>query len=120
MYHINIDVGLDQVIDHWRPKIIAEFNGQQIKLAKFKGEFVWHRHDDTDEVFLVWRGRFRMEYRDRSVELGPGDLVTVPRGVEHRPVAGEEVEVILLEARETSNTGNVIDAELTAPPSERL
>lgn len=93
--------------EHWSPRIVAELNGQQVKLAKFQGEFVWHHHDHEDELFLVHRGRFRMEFRDRVVELAAGDLIVVPRGVEHRPVADEEVEVILFEPAGTLNTGNV-------------
>jgi len=79
--------------EHWSPRIVAELNGQQVKVVKFRGEFVWHHHDHEDELFLVHRGRFRMEFRDRSVDLGPGEMIVVPRGVEHRPVADEEVEV---------------------------
>ena len=93
--------------DHWSPKVVAELNGQQVKLAKFQGEFVWHHHDDEDELFLVHRGSFRMEFRDRVVELRAGDFIVVPRGVEHRPVADEEVEVLLFEPAGTLNTGNV-------------
>ena len=99
-----------QFSDHWSPKIVAELNGQQVKLARFAGAFVWHAHEHEDELFLVHRGRFRMEFRDRTVELGPGDLIVVPRGVEHRPVADEEVEVVLFEPATTLNTGNVRDA----------
>ncbi|MCW5769609.1 MAG: cupin domain-containing protein [Phycisphaeraceae bacterium] len=82
-------------------------NGQHVKLVKFKGEFVWHHHEHEDEMFLVHRGRFVMEFRDRRVEVGAGQFVVVPRGVEHRPVAAEEVEVILFEPATTLNTGNV-------------
>jgi mannose-6-phosphate isomerase-like protein (cupin superfamily) len=99
---------------------VAELNGQAVKLVKFQGEFVWHHHDEEDELFLVWRGRFRMEFRDRTVELGPGEALVVPRGVEHRPVADEEVEVLLFEPAATRNTGNVVDERLTAPPMQRL
>jgi mannose-6-phosphate isomerase-like protein (cupin superfamily) len=106
--------------EHWRPKVVGELNGQEVKLAKFRGSFVWHRHDAEDEMFLVWRGRFRLEFRDRVEEMGPGDFVIVPRGVEHRPVAEEEVEVILFEPAATRNTGNVVDATLTAPNEVRL
>ena len=120
MEKINLATELARVDEHWRPKVVGEFNGQEMKVVKFKGEFVWHHHEETDEVFVVWRGAFRMEYRDRLVQLGPGDLVVVPRGVEHRPVADEEVEVLLLEARDTRNTGNVVDERLTAPPGQRL
>ncbi len=91
---------------HWDPKIIAELNGQHVKLAKIKGEFVWHHHEHEDELFLVVRGRFRMEFRDRAVELREGELLVVPRGVEHRPVADEECSILLFEPAGTVNTGN--------------
>lgn len=116
----SLDAGFARIDEHWRPKIVAELNGQAVKLVKLRGEFVWHHHDDEDELFLVWRGRFRMELRDRTVELGPGDALVVPRGVEHRPVADEEVEVLLFEPAATRNTGNVTDERLTAPPMERM
>ena len=93
--------------DHWSPKIVAELNGQHVKLAKLHGEFVWHHHEHEDELFLVHRGRLRMEFRDRVVDLGPGDMLVVPRGVEHRPVAEGEVEVLLFEPPGTLNTGHV-------------
>ena len=107
------------ISDHWRPRVVAELNGQQMKLVKFAGEFVWHHHDDEDELFFVHRGRFRMEFRDRVVELRAGDMLVVPRGVEHRPVADEEVEVVLFEPAGTLNTGNVRDAR-TVEALERL
>jgi len=97
--------------DRWSPKVVAELNGQQVKLVKLQGPFVWHHHADEDELFLVHRGRLRIELRGREpVELGPGDFLVVPRGVEHRPVADEEVEVVLFEPASTVNTGNVRDA----------
>jgi mannose-6-phosphate isomerase-like protein (cupin superfamily) len=105
--------------DHWQPRIVAELNGQHVKLAKFRGEFVWHHHEHEDELFLVHRGRFRMEFRDRVVELGAGDFLVVPRGVEHRPVADEEVEVVLFEPATTLNTGNVRN-ERTLDSLDRL
>jgi mannose-6-phosphate isomerase-like protein (cupin superfamily) len=105
--------------DHWHPRVVAELNGQQVKLTKFRGEFVWHHHDDADELFLVHRGSFRMEFRDRVVELRAGDMIVVPRGVEHRPVADEEVEILLFEPAGTLNTGNVRDARTVDAP-ERL
>src|SRR3954470_4305588 len=108
-----------QFSEHWSPKIVGELNGQQVKLAKFKGAFVWHHHDEEDELFLVHRGHFRMELRDGVVELGPGDFLVVPRGVEHRPVADEEVEVVLFEPATTLNTGNVRD-ERTRERLERI
>jgi len=103
--------------EHWSPKIVGELNGQHVKLSKFKGAFIWHHHDDEDELFLVHRGRFRMEFRDRTVELGPGDFLIVPRGVEHRPVSDEEVEVVLFEPAGTLNTGNVTNARTVANPA---
>jgi mannose-6-phosphate isomerase-like protein (cupin superfamily) len=103
--------------DHWSPRIVAELNGQHVKLVKFRGEFVWHHHEDEDELFLVHRGRFRMEFRERVVELGPGEMIVVPRGVEHRPVADEEVEVVLFEPAGTLNTGNVLDERTVREPA---
>ena len=106
--------------DPWSPKVVGELNGQMVKLVRFQGEFVWHKHDHEDEMFLVIAGAFRMELRDGNIELTPGQFLIVPRGVEHRPVAEEEVEVILFEPAPTRNTGNVVDATLTAPNGERL
>ena len=103
--------------EHWRPRIVAELNGQHVKLVKFRGAFVWHHHEHEDELFLVHRGRFRMEFRDRAVDLGPGEMVVVPRGVEHRPVADEEVEVMLFEPAGTLNTGNVVDERTVREPA---
>lgn len=105
--------------DHWSPKVVGELNGQQVKLVKFQGAFTWHRHEQEDELFLVHRGTFRMEFRDRSVSLEAGDFLIVPRGVEHRPVADEEVEVLLFEPASTLNTGNVREARTVDEP-ERL
>jgi len=107
MRKVNLDEKFAAFDEHWSPKIIGELNGQQVKLAKFQGPFVWHHHENEDELFLVHRGHFRLELRDRVLELGPGELVIVPRGVEHRPVADEEVEVLLFEPATTLNTGNV-------------
>lgn len=115
MDKVSLDAGFRQIREHWRPKIAGELNGQAVKLVKFQGEFVWHHHDHEDELFLVWKGEFRMEFRDRAVDLKAGDFLIVPRGVEHRPVAEREVEVILFEPTETKNTGNVVDEKLTAP-----
>ena len=105
--------------DHWSPKVVGELNGQQVKLVKFQGEFVWHHHDHEDELFLVVKGRFRMEFRDRQVWLEEGEFLIVPRGVEHRPVAEEEVHVLLFEPASTLNTGNVRD-ERTVERPERI
>ena len=105
--------------DRWSPKVVAELNGQQVKLAKLEGSFIWHKHDDEDELFLVHRGRLRLEFRDRVVELSAGEFLIVPRGVEHRPVADEEVEVVLFEPAGTLNTGNLRN-ERTVEELERL
>jgi mannose-6-phosphate isomerase-like protein (cupin superfamily) len=103
--------------EHWSPRIVGELNGQHVKVVKFVGEFVWHHHDHEDEMFLVHRGRFRMELRDRAIELETGDFLIVPRGVEHRPVADEEVEVVLFEPAGTLNTGNVQSERTVAEPA---
>jgi len=105
--------------DHWQPKIVGDLNGQQVKLVKFLGPFMWHHHDAEDELFLVVKGRFRMELRDGNVELAEGDFLIVPRGVEHRPVADEEVHVLLFEPATTLNTGNVRN-ERTVETLERM
>lgn len=112
---VNLNQKFSLFSDHWRPKVVAKLNGQEVKLVKFKGEFVWHHHDEQDELFLVWKGRFRVEFRDRTVVLNKGEFLVVPRGIEHRTVADEEVEVIIFEPAETRNTGNVADDRLTAP-----
>lgn len=101
--------------ERWRPKVIAAANGQEVKLVKVQGEFPWHHHDDADEFFLVWRGAFRVEFRDRVVDLGPGECIVVPRGIEHRTCADQEAEILVFEPAETLNTGNVRDATFTAP-----
>ena len=119
MDKVNLTAKFASFTEHWRPKIVGELNGQEVKVVKFKGEFVWHHHENEDEMFLVWRGQFRVEFRDRSVELGPGEFLIVPRGVEHRTVAEEEVEVILFEPAATRNTGNVVDQIYTAPANVR-
>jgi mannose-6-phosphate isomerase-like protein (cupin superfamily) len=106
--------------EHWRPKIVGELNGQEVKVVKFKGEFLWHHHEEADEMFLVWRGRMRVELRDRKVELAPGEFLIVPRGIEHRTTAEEETEVVLFEPSATRNTGEVTDAKLTAPSGVRI
>ena len=103
--------------EHWSPRIVGELNGQHVKIVKFVGEFVWHHHDHEDEMFLVHRGRFRMELRDREIELEEGDFLIVPRGVEHRPVADQEVEVILFEPAGTLNTGNIQSERTVAKPA---
>jgi mannose-6-phosphate isomerase-like protein (cupin superfamily) len=115
MERISLDDKFARFSDHWRPKVAAALNGQEVKLVKVQGVFPWHRHEEADEMFLVWRGRFRVEFRDRVVEMGPGELVVVPRGVEHRTAADSEAEVLIFEPAETRNTGNVLDDRFTAP-----
>ena len=119
MEKVNIRQKLSRFHDYWSPRIVGELNGQQVKLVKFQGEFVWHHHENEDELFLVVRGRFRMDFRDRQVWLEEGELLIVPRGVEHRPVAPEEVHVLLFEPASTLNTGNVTD-ELTVREPDRI
>ena len=108
------------ISEHWRPKIVGELNGQEVKLVKFQGEFPWHHHETEDELFMAVKGSFRLEFRDRTVELAPGEFVVVPHGVEHRPVADEEVEVLLFEPAQVRNTGNVVDEVFTATELERI
>jgi mannose-6-phosphate isomerase-like protein (cupin superfamily) len=105
--------------EHWSPRIVAELNGQHVKLVKLRGEFVWHHHESEDELFLVLAGRLQMQLRDRTIELLPGEMLVVPRGVEHRPVAEEEAHVLLFEPASTLNTGNVRN-ERTVAALERL
>ena len=104
---VGLAAKLAAVDEPWQPKIVAELNDSYVKVVKFDGEFVWHHHDDEDELFLVVKGRFRMEFRDRHVWLEEGEFLVVPRGVEHRPVADEEAYVLLFEPASTLNTGNV-------------
>jgi mannose-6-phosphate isomerase-like protein (cupin superfamily) len=106
--------------EYWSPKIAGELNGQQVKLVKFRGPFVWHHHEHEDELFLVVRGSFIMEFRDRNVELNEGEFLIVPRGVEHRPNAPEEVEVLLFEPASTLNTGNEEGHEFTKKVLEKI
>ncbi|MEO7308843.1 MAG: cupin domain-containing protein [Chitinophagaceae bacterium] len=112
MNKVNIKEKLSLFEDHWNPRIVGALNGQLVKLVKFQGEFVWHKHDAEDEMFYVVKGRFSMEFRDRNVELAEGEFLIVPRGVEHRPVATDEVSVMLFEPATTLNTGDA-ESELT-------
>ena len=118
MQRVSLDEKFGALHEHWSPRVVARLNGQEVKVARLKGEFTWHHHADEDELFLVHRGHLRMEFRDRTVELGPGDLLVVPRGVEHRPVADEDVEVLLFEPAGTLNTGNVRDAFTIESPED--
>jgi mannose-6-phosphate isomerase-like protein (cupin superfamily) len=119
MDKVNIQEKLDLFQEHWQPKVVGELNGQHVRLAKFKGEFVWHKHDAADELFLVIRGAFDMQYRDRSIRVEEGEFVIVPHGVEHCPRADEEVHVLLFEPTDTLNTGDT-DSERTVRELDRL
>jgi len=112
MSPVNLEAKLATFSDHWQPRTVSRFNGNDIMVVKTKGEFVWHKHDDTDDFFLVLKGQLTIELRDRQIHLGPGELFVVPRGVEHRPVAVEEAHVLLIEPSGTPNTG---DAATAAP-----
>ena len=107
MGKVNLQEKFSLFTDHFKPRVAGELNGQQVKLVKFAGPFVWHHHDAEDEMFLVVRGRFRMEFREREIWIEEGEFLIVPHGVEHRPVAEEEVQVLLFEPAGTLNTGNV-------------
>jgi mannose-6-phosphate isomerase-like protein (cupin superfamily) len=120
MQKVNLSEKFALINEHWRPKVVGELNGQEIKLVKFQGEFPWHQHEAEDEMFLAVKGNFRIEFRDRTVELAPGEFVIVPRGTEHRPVAEQEVEVLLFEPANLKNTGNVEDAHFTAPVGDKI
>jgi len=117
---INLTDKFEAFSEHWQPRIVAELNGQEVKVVKIRGEFPWHHHETEDEMFLVWKGRIVLEFRDRKVELGPGEALVVPAGVEHRPVAEEEAEILLLEPADVRNTGNVEDEKFTAPSGLRI
>src|SRR6186997_2194666 len=116
---INLREKLSLFDAHWDPKIVGELNGQHVKLVKSQGEFVWHHHEHEDELFLVVKGKLTMEFRDKSVDINPGEFIIVPRLVEHRPVAEEEVELLLFEPASTLNTGNV-DNERTRKELEKI
>ena len=112
MSGVNLAAKLATFSEHYSPRTVGQFNGHDLMVAKLKGPFVWHKHDETDDFFLVLKGRPRIELRDGVVELGPGELYVVPKGVEHRPVADEEAHILLIEPTGTPNTG---DAKTAAP-----
>jgi mannose-6-phosphate isomerase-like protein (cupin superfamily) len=124
MYRMNEAVNIDDKFalfsEQWRPKIVAELNGQEVKIVKVHGEFPWHLHEKEDELFLVWKGLFRIEFRDRVVTMSAGEMLVVPRGVEHRTAADDEAEVIIFEPAEVLNTGNVMSDLFTAPSGVRV
>jgi len=109
MEKVNLSEKLSLFKDHFNPRIVGELNGQQVKLVKFQGEFVWHHHDNEDELFYVVKGSFDMHLKDKVVTINKGEFLIVPRGVEHKPVAEKEVEIMLFEPAGTVNTGNIID-----------
>lgn len=119
MSKVNINEKLALFGEQWKPKIVGELNGQYVKLVKFQGPFVWHHHEDEDEMFLVVKGRFRMEFENHSEWIEEGEFIIVPRGVEHKPVAEEEAHVLLFEPASTLNTGNV-ENERTVPEPEKI
>ncbi|MBT8377706.1 MAG: cupin domain-containing protein [Ignavibacteria bacterium] len=116
---VNLKNKLSLFNEHWSPKIVGELNGQYIKLVKFKGDFVWHKHDNEDEMFFVIAGSFKMLLRDKTIELNEGECFIVPKGVEHKPVADEEAEVMLFEPKSVLNTGN-INNELTKENLQKI
>jgi len=123
MDKVNLAEKLSLIVDYWKPHIVGELNGQYVKLVKFRGPFTWHHHDAEDELFLVVKGRFRMELREdgheREVWLEEGEMIVIPRGVDHRPVADKEAQVLLFEPASTLNTGNVSN-ELTQRDLKRI
>ncbi len=116
---VNLAEKLSLFAEHWQPKIVGEVGECYVKLVKFQGEFLWHRHENEDEAFLVLKGRFRMRLRDGDVELSENELIVIPRGIEHMPVAAEEASVLLFEPKSTLNTGNVANERTVAEP-ERI
>ncbi len=120
MKKVNLNEKFALINEHWRPKVVGELNGQEVKLVKFQGEFPWHHHEHEDEMFMALKGNFRIEFRDKTVELSQGEFIIVPHGVEHRPIAEEEVEVLLFEPANLKNTGNVEDKNFTAPIGEKI
>lgn len=116
---INIEEKLSLFNDHWNPRIVAELNGQHVKLAKLKGEFIWHKHDHEDELFFVLKGKLEIAFRGSSIEINENEFFVVPKGVEHKPIAREEVSVMLFEPASTLNTGNEVN-ELTRQQLDRI
>lgn len=119
MEKVNLHQKFELFSEHWSPKIVGELNGQHVKLVKLKGEFVWHKHDEEDELFFVVKGSFNMEYRDKTITVTENEFLIVPKGVEHKPVANEEVWVMLFEPASTLNTGDA-ESDLTKTILDRI
>ncbi len=117
---VNLKEKLSLFSEHWSPKIVGELNGQHVKLAKLKGEFVWHKHDNEDELFYVVKGELKIELRDKTILLGQGEFCIIPKGIEHKPVAENEVEVMLFEPASTLNTGDKTQSEFTKETLDRI
>ena len=115
MEKVNVAHKLSLINEYYQPKIVGELNGQHVKLVKFQGEFIWHHHKDEDEMFYVIKGSFDMELRDKTITLNQGEFIVIPKGVEHRPVAHQEVEVMLFEPATTLNTGNIVNERTVIP-----
>ena len=120
MEKVNLAEKLATFSEHWSPKIVGELDDYEVKLVKIEGDFVWHRHAEEDELFLVVKGGFRMDFRDRQVDLGEGEMIVVPAGVEHKPYAAEECQILLLERRGLVNTGDAREGALTQKRPERI
>jgi len=119
METINLAEKFSRFSDYCHPRVIGELNDFHVKVVKLKGEFIWHHHDNEDELFLVVKGTMRMQFRDREAIVGPGEFVIVPKGIEHCPTADEEVHIVLIEPKSTLNTGNIVN-ERTVAQSERI
>lgn len=119
MEKVNLSDKFALFTDHWHPRIVGELNGQQVKLVKFRGDFLWHRHEAEDELFLVFKGRFRLDRRDGSEWVEEGEFIIVPRGVEHKSFAEQEVQVLVFEPAGTLNTGDAV-SDRTVPEPERI
>lgn len=119
MEKVNLSEKFEKFQDHWHPRILGELNGQHVKIARLKGEFVWHKHDNEDELFYVLDGELKIEFRDKTVQLNPNEFLIIPRGVEHKPVADKEVRVMLFEPASTINTGDQ-DSNMTRKNLDRI
>lgn len=120
MEKINIAQKFTLFSEYWSPKIVEDLNESQIKFAKLKGEFVWHHHDNEDELFLIVKGKLTIKFRDKDQVINEGELIVIPKGVEHKPVCEEEVHAILIEPKTTINTGNITDDPKTHTELDRI